>query len=162
VLSLDADYELSHALVAELDNLRPDIETRGYYARFIYRIHGRSLRGTLYPPRIVLYRKEDASYRNEGHGHRVVVPGKILLLANQIFHDDRKPLARWFASQEQYAVKDADHLLSADPKSLSKVDRIRLVAWPAPPAVFVYTLVFKGCLLDGWQGWYYALQRLVA
>ena len=162
VLSLDADYELSRELVAELHNLHPDIETGGYYARFIYRIHGRPLRSTLYPPRIVLYRKANASYRNEGHGHRVIVPGKMLRLANPIFHDDRKPLARWFASQAQYAVKEADHLLSADPKSLRKVDRIRLVAWPAPLAVFVYTLVVTGCLWDGWRGWYYALQRLIA
>src|SRR5262245_49483338 len=152
VLSLDADYALSDELVAELHNLRPDTGTGGYYARFIYRIHGHPLRGTLYPPRIVLYRKENTSYRNEGHGHRVTVLGKILPLSNTIFHDDRKPLARWFASQEQYAVKEADHLLSADPNSLRWADRIRLAAWPAPLAVFVYTLVFKGCFLDGWCG----------
>jgi glycosyltransferase involved in cell wall biosynthesis len=162
VLSLDADYELSHELVAELHNLCPNIETGGYRARFIYRIYGRPLRGTLYPPRIVLYRKEGAFYRNEGHSHRVMVPGKILPLANTIFHDDRKPLARWLASQEQYAVKEADHLLSADPTSLRKADRIRLVAWLAPLVVFAYTLVFKGCLFDGWRGWYYAFQRLLA
>jgi hypothetical protein len=26
----------------------------------------------------------------------------------------------------------------------------------------MYALILKGCLLDGWPGWYYALQRLVA
>jgi glycosyltransferase involved in cell wall biosynthesis len=162
VLSLDADYELSDQFVAELEALRPDAATDGYCARFIYRVYGRPLRGALYPPRVVLYRTERASYRNEGHGHRVVVPGKILALASTIFHDDRKPLARWFASQERYAIKEADHLCLEDPTSLHTVDRIRRVAWPAPLAVFVYTLVFKGCLLDGWRGWYYALQRLLA
>jgi glycosyltransferase involved in cell wall biosynthesis len=162
VLSLDADYELSDELVAELRDLRPDAETYGYRARFVYRVHGRPLRGTLYPSRVVLYRKEYASYRTEGHGHRVMVPGKTLPLAGSIFHDDRKPLARWFASQVQYAVKEADYLLAADPTSLRKSDRVRLAAWPAPLAVFVYTLIFKGCFLDGWRGWYYALQRLLA
>jgi glycosyltransferase involved in cell wall biosynthesis len=162
VLSLDADYELSDELIAELHSLRSDAEASGYCARFIYRIYGHPLRATLYPPRVVLYRKENASYRNEGHGHRIVVPGKILSLAGTIFHDDRKPLTRWFASQAQYAVKEADHLMAADPVCLGGVDRIRLAAWPAPLAVFLHALVFKGCILDGWRGWYYALQRLLA
>ncbi len=162
VLSLDADYELSEGLVAELYDLSPDTTTGGYSAHFIYRVHGKPLRGTLYPPRIVLYRKENASYRNEGHGHRIIVPGKIVPFVNTIFHDDRKPLARWVASQEQYAIKEVDYLLSADRSSLRKADRIRLAAWPAPFAVFVYALVVKGCFLDGWRGWYYALQRLLA
>jgi glycosyltransferase involved in cell wall biosynthesis len=162
VLSLDADYEMSEALVAELHSLRPDTGTAGYRARFVYRIHGRPLRGTLYPARTVLYRKDKASYRNEGHGHRVMVAGKIVPLSGVVFHDDRKPLARWFASQQQYARQEAEYLLASDRKALRKTDRIRLAAWPAPLAVFFYTLIFKGCLLDGWPGWYYALQRLLA
>jgi hypothetical protein len=28
--------------------------------------------------------------------------------------------------------------------------------------VLFYTLFVKGCILDGWPGWYYALQRLCA
>ena len=162
VLSLDADYGLSEALVNELRNLRPDASIAGYRARFVYRIFGRPLRGTLYPPRTVLYRKGKASYRNEGHGHRVVVAGEIVPLSGVIFHDDRKPLAHWIFSQQRYACREAEYLLASDPRALGRTDRIRLAAWPAPVAVFVYTLIFKGCLLDGWQGWYYALQRLLA
>jgi len=45
---------------------------------------------------------------------------------------------------------------------LGRADRIRLAAWPAPIVAFMYVLILKGCLLDGWPGWYYALQRLVA
>jgi hypothetical protein len=26
----------------------------------------------------------------------------------------------------------------------------------------LYTLLIKGCILDGWAGWYYALQRMLA
>lgn len=161
VLSLDADYELSDDLIAELKGLRPDTEISGYQVRFIYRIYGQALRGSLYPPRTVLYRKDKACYRNEGHGHRVTVSGKIVPLAGVIFHDDRKPLARWLASQERYVIIEAEHLLAADPNSLRMTDRIRLAAWAAPLAVFIYTLIFKGCLFDGWPGWYYALQRLL-
>lgn len=162
VLSLDADYELSDALVTELRGLRPSASTGGYSANFTYRIFGRSLRGSLYPPRVVLYRKDRAYYRNEGHTQRLVVAGDVLPLSSVIYHDDRKPLARWFRSQQRYASEEADHLLASDRKSLKRTDRIRLAGWSAPVLVFVYTLIFKGCLLDGWAGWYYAFQRLLA
>src|SRR5262249_5339446 len=78
VLSLDADYELSDELVKEFQSLAPAKETTGYQASFIYRIHGRPLRGSIYPPRVVLYRKDQATYRNEGHGHRVSINGDVL------------------------------------------------------------------------------------
>ncbi|MGO9849556.1 MAG: glycosyltransferase family 2 protein, partial [Methylocella sp.] len=132
VLSLDADYELSEALVTELHDLSPGAATSGYRARFIYRIYGRPLRGTLYPPRTVLYRKDKARYWNEGHGHRVTVDGEIVPLSGAIYHDDRKPLARWFRSQQRYASQEADHLLTSDRKSLKRTDRVRLAGWSAP------------------------------
>jgi hypothetical protein len=28
--------------------------------------------------------------------------------------------------------------------------------------VFAYSLIVKGCLFDGWRGWYYVLQRTLA
>src|SRR5438270_10560427 len=77
VLSLDADYELSDALLRELKSLQPTDNIAGYRARFVYRVHGRPLRASLYPPRTVLYRKSQALYREEGHGHRVIVEGEI-------------------------------------------------------------------------------------
>jgi glycosyltransferase involved in cell wall biosynthesis len=162
VLSLDADYELSERLVAELNSLKPSSAISGYRARFIYRIYGRPLRGTLYPPRTVLYRKDKANYRNEGHGHRVSVDGEIIPLSGVIYHDDRKPLIRWFRSQQQYASHEAAYLLAAGRNSLGRADRIRLLGWAAPILVFAYVLIIKGCLLDGWPGWYYSLQRLLA
>jgi glycosyltransferase involved in cell wall biosynthesis len=162
VLSLDADYELSNELVTELHGLSPDMTTGGYEARFIYRIYGRPLRGTLYPPRVVLYRRDEAYYRNEGHGHRVAVPGKILSLSGVIFHDDRKPLERWLNTQLRYAREEAEYLTETNHTALRTIDKIRLSAWLSPIAVLLYTLFVKGCVLDGWRGWYYALQRLLA
>jgi len=162
VLSLDADYELSDALVEELAALRAPDGIAGYRARFVYRIYGRALRGTLYPPRVVLYRKDKARYRNEGHGHRVAVDGEILPLAGVIYHDDRKPLVRWFDSQRRYAQAEARYLVATPPGKLRRLGRIRRLGWAAPFAVLFYTLFVKGCILDGWPGWYYALQRLCA
>ena len=36
------------------------------------------------------------------------------------------------------------------------------MGWPAPFAALLHVLFFKRCILDGWPGWYYALQRLFA
>jgi glycosyltransferase involved in cell wall biosynthesis len=162
VLSLDADYELSDALVEELAGLRASDGVAGYRARFVYRIHGRALRGTLYPPRVVLYRKDKARYRNEGHGHRVAIDGEILPLAGAIYHDDRKPLARWLDSQQRYARIEARYLIETPSAKLARSDRIRRLGWLAPIGVLFYALIVKGCIFDGWSGWYYALQRLCA
>ena len=162
VLSLDADYEISDGLVAELSSLRETEGVVGYRASFIYRIYGRPLRGTLYPPRIVLYRVKNAHYMNKGHGHQVNISGDVRALKGVIYHDDRKPLSRWFTAQQSYAKLEADYLLKAEKEVLSVSDRLRRMAWPAPIAVFFYVLVVKGCLFDGWRGWFYALQRTLA
>lgn len=162
VLSLDADYVLSDALLQELQDLNPADDTAGYRARFVYRIHGHPLRGTLYPPRTVLYRGGGAVYRQEGHAHRVTVAGNVLPLRGVIYHDDRKPLADWAAAQRRYARQEAAYLLACRRDSLPFADRLRLMAWPAPIAAFLYTLIVKNCLFDGWPGWFYGLQRLFA
>jgi glycosyltransferase involved in cell wall biosynthesis len=162
VLSLDADYELSDAMIEELRILAPPAHVGGYRARFIYRVHGRPLRGTLYPPRTVLYRRERAVYRQEGHGHRVCLDGDVVPLRGVIYHDDRKPLRRWLSSQQCYAHAEADYLLAARGKNMTRADRVRLMGWPAPIGVLLYSLLVKGCVLDGWAGWYYVLQRATA
>ncbi len=162
VLSLDADYELSDELLTELKSLTPTGLIGGYRARFVYRIYGRALRGTLYPPRTVLYKKDKAAYHNEGHGHRVAIDGAVLDLKGAIYHDDRKPFARWLASQRRYAREEADYLIEAPAAMLSTTDRIRRMGWLAPVGAFFYVLFVRGCVFDGWPGWYYALQRMLA
>jgi glycosyltransferase involved in cell wall biosynthesis len=161
-LSLDADYDLSSELVDELGKLVADEATAGFRARFVYRIFGRSLHASLYPPRVVLYRKDRATYVNEGHGHRVSVSGKIRPLAGVIYHDDRKPLARWFASQQRYAAHEAEYLLSRNRSEIRGFDRIRRMGWLAPIAVLLYVLIVKRCLFAGRIGWYYTMQRVAA
>ena len=162
VLSLDADYVLSDELVSELASLRPGDATRGYRASFVYKIGARPLRDSLYPGRTVLYRRAGACYGDDGHTQRVKISGRVLGLKSPIYHDDRKPLARWFSDQARYAAIEAGHLLGADRSQLSRTDRVRLLIVPAPFLIFAYALIVKRGLLDGWPGWYYALQRLCA
>lgn len=162
VLSLDADYVLSKDLVGEIQALPEDADVVGYRARFVYCIGGSPLRATLYPPRAVLYRKHRAQYDADGHGHRVHVDGLVGDLHGVIYHDDRKPLARWMRNQGKYAKLEADKLLSTSPKRLGRVDRLRRLGWVVPFLTPAYCLLYKLLLLDGRAGLYYTLQRTYA
>lgn len=162
ILALDADFVLADSLTEEIARLAPDESTAGFRISFRYCIFGRALSGNLYPPLVALYRRDRACYVQEGHTQRAVVDGAILSLNGRIDHDDRKPLSRWLASQQNYARLEATHLLAKPTGNRRFSDRIRLMGWPAPIAVFLYTLVVKRCLLDGWPGWLYVLQRTLA
>jgi glycosyltransferase involved in cell wall biosynthesis len=162
VLSIDADYILTPELVSEMQRLESAQAVAGYQAEFNYCVFGRRLRTTIYPQRTVLYRRSAAEYVDEGHGHRVRISGLVCGLSGRIDHDDRKPLSRWIRSQDAYSKVEAAHLLATAPKSLSKQDRLRLRVYFAPAVVFIYLLLAKGLVLDGWPGWYYVFQRTIA
>lgn len=162
VLSLDADYVLTEGFAPEVSQLESVPELAGFTSEFVYCVHGRPLRASLYPPRTVLYRRAAARYRDDGHGHRVVIKGECRKLAAKILHDDRKPLSRWFAAQFKYAQAEAVKLNMANPRELNMADRLRRQIWCAPLLVPAYTLFVKRLVLDGRAGLYYAMQRTLA
>ena len=162
VLSLDADYILTPELVMELKQLEPPADVAGFSASFHYNVWGRRLRHTLYPRRTVLYQRALATYRDEGHGHRVSVNGRVALLTGKIDHDDRKPLSRWIGSQDSYSKIEARHLLQTDDAELTIQDRLRKRIYFSAPVMFFYLLIARGLILDGWAGWYYVGQRTFA
>lgn len=161
VLALDADYMVPESLPEELLDLAPDDETSAYEATFRYCVMGRPLRGSLYPPRALLFRKDRCRYVQDGHTQLLQVEGKVGRLRSIIDHDDRKPLGRWLNSQRHYAVLEAEKLCS-NAEVHGWPDRLRRMIWPAAPACFLYTLFVKGVILDGWPGLYYVLQRTYA
>lgn len=160
VLALDADYVLGEGF--EVEVAARDEAVDAYAAEFRYCVFGQPLRGSLYPPRALLFRRESCRYVQDGHTQLLQVPGATGQLRTRVDHDDRKPLSRWLVSQDKYAVLEATKLLAADPATLSLPDRLRRSGWAAVPAVVLHTLMVRGVLLDGWRGWYYALQRLLA
>lgn len=161
-LSLDADYVLSPELVDEIAALPAEPDAAGYTVTFTYVISGRPLRGALYPPRTVLYRKARAAYYQDGHTQRVRVDGPVRTLAGKILHDDRKPLASWLDAQRRYAALEAAKLRATPRAELGRNDRLRLTGVLGPILGPLYALIVKGGLLDGRAGWHYALQRAYA
>jgi glycosyltransferase involved in cell wall biosynthesis len=160
VLALDADYVLGTGFEEELSGLPGDADA--YDAAFRYLVFGKALRASLYPPRAVLFQKSRCTYVEDGHTQVLHVPGMLGHLQTRIDHDDRKPLTRWLSSQDKYALLESKKLSATDPAKLRLQDKLRLTMWAAIPASLIYTLLVKGTLWDGWRGWYYALQRLLA
>ncbi len=162
VLSLDADYVLSPELIEEIRSLSTDTPINGFFIRFKYCVFGKPLRGTLLPPRQALFRREKANYFDDGHTQQLEVQGKSGFLKAPIYHDDRKPLARWLWAQDRYMVLEVKKLLATPTHELSLGDRIRKTKILAPFVILIYCLILKGGILDGWAGWYYTFQRVLA
>jgi glycosyltransferase involved in cell wall biosynthesis len=160
VLALDADYILTSEIIEELKELQPSPGTSGYRVNFTYCVGGRPLRVSSYPPGIVLYRRLKAFYKQDGHTQRVVVEGTVHPLKSAILHDDRKSLARWLQSQSIYMRAERDKLLASGAGSRKLTDRLR-ACYLSPLLAFPYCLFFKGGILDGRAGIYYAFQRTV-
>lgn len=118
VLALDADYVLTPAFVDELKALRPPSGVNGYQAHFVYCVYGKPLRGSAYPPVTVLYRRDHATYRQDGHTQRVMIEGEVGQLKVPILHDDRKPLTHWLKSQDRYMRLEIEHLRIQNPEAL--------------------------------------------
>ncbi len=161
ILSMDADYVISAALIKELSLLNPDSNTRGYRIGFEYLVSGKPLRRSLYPPRTALYRRDSARYIQDGHAHRVIIDGTIGELSAKIQHDDRKPFRRWLRSQWYYATQEADKLRATPLSTLTAADKSRKLGL-APLLVIPYSLLVKGLILDGWPGLLYSGQRFIA
>jgi len=161
VLALDADHVVSGELVEELKNLKPTDQTMGYWASFTYKIGGKALPGSLYPPLISLYRHEHGRYQQDGHTQRVYVTGELKSLQAKIYHDDRKSWGRWLKSQKKYAAQEAQKLSSSEWTDLKWADRLRFLGI-APFLILPYTLVVKGLAFNGLAGWQYAWQRFMA
>lgn len=162
VLALDADYIATPELIEEIRALSPSPEVSGYRAKFAYCVYGQPLRGSAYPPVVVLFRRGKAHYRQDGHAHRVVVDGQVKGLRSIMLHDDRKSVARWLNSQGIYQRQELDKLLATDPRKMSFQDRIRRQKILSPLLAFFYCLFVKRGILDGKAGLHYAFQRMIA
>ncbi len=162
VLSLDADYIITDQLIAEIKALQTSKEINGYFANFKYCIFGKPLRATILPPRQILFRKEKAIYIDDGHTQLLQVSSQSANLFSYIHHDDRKPLSRWLWAQDRYMTIEVKKLAHFPYNKLSLGDKIRKQKILAPLIVFFYCLILKGGILDGWHGWYYAFQRMLA
>lgn len=159
ILRLDADYMVDDDLIAEMTTLDPPGDVAAYSVNFIYAIHGRRLRASLYPTGYKLFRHGKVTFIQDGHTERPELTGRGAALNGHICHDDRKPVSRWLSSQDKYMAAEAEKLSKAEPSRLDMIDRLRKYPAISWIVVFLYCLFWKGLVLDGRAGIFYTLQR---
>jgi len=177
VLYLDADEELTPALVAELRELaRIGFGRSGYFVGYDYAFLGRRLRHGLRVYKLVLFdrhrgcflERDDLAAGNmwevEGH-YQPHVDGETGVLRNRMVHDDHDRLFHYFDRHNRYsdweAVLDAATPAGGDTqiarRGWLKGTFARL---PLRPLwIFLYSYVVAGGALDGAPGFHYALSR---
>lgn len=158
LLRMDADYQVSDALVAELARLVPSESVSAYRIGFDYAIFSRKLVASLYPPNTVLLRKGCFSIRDRGHTEAWEVQGLTVTLKAHIIHDDWKPTGQWLVGQARYMQRELEWIH----RSVGFKRQLRVRPPLMPLAVFFYCLFGKGLIFNGRAGIFYALQRMVA
>ncbi|HVR40521.1 MAG TPA: glycosyltransferase family 2 protein [Thermoanaerobaculia bacterium] len=162
LLALDADYFLPDDFIAEIAKLDPPPNVRAYRAEFVYAVHGKRLRASLYPPRIVLLHRDHMSYWQDGHTHRMRVDGDVGDLRAKVIHDDRKTLRRFIQRQRDYMRLEAGKIRNTKWRDLNVAGKIRKLIVVAPFAVLLHTLFGRRLILDGWPGLVYTFERVLA
>jgi|SRR5579862_2209952 len=159
VLRLDADYQVTGALIDELAHLNPDAPVNAYRIAFDYAIFSHRLTSSLYPANTILLRVGHFSVEDKGHTETWSVDGPVKRLKERVVHDDWKPTEQWLNSQGRYMRRELESAES-ERKGLSAY--LRLKPPLMPMLAFFYCLFGKGLIFNGRAGMFYALQRLVA
>ena len=100
ILAMDADYIVPDQAIDEIEKPDPAGPVDGYTAAFRYCVWGKPLRGALYPPVTVLYRRGKGSFLQDGNTQRLKLDGTSRFLNSKLLHDDRKPLSHWLAAPD--------------------------------------------------------------
>jgi glycosyltransferase involved in cell wall biosynthesis len=159
VLRLDADYQLTGELAAEMARLEPPKALAAYVSAFDYAVFGRRLIASLYPPKPILLRLGSFSVSDEGHTEGWVVNGPTAQLHARLIHDDWKSMRDWAMAQARYMTRERQKL---DSRRAGFRDWLRMHPPLMPVTVFFYCLFIKGLLFNGKAGLLYTLQRTVA
>jgi glycosyltransferase involved in cell wall biosynthesis len=157
VLALDADYRVPPAFVAELRDRFVTGPYDGGIAGFEYRVLGRPLLGSVYPPKPVVFRPERVRLEQPGHTQEMHVSGTLYRFATRLIHEDRKAVARFVASQVNYARLEARRLAAGGSRWQDRVRRTGLM--PIVAAVAAY--LRAGGPLRGRSALRYAYERAV-
>src|SRR5262249_41092639 len=114
ILRLDADYQVSDALITELASLDPNAPVSAYRVPFDYAIFSRVLLSSLYPANTVLLRRGCFAVKDKGHTETWDVNGPVATLSATIIHDDWKSTAQWLVGQARYMQREFDYLQTSE------------------------------------------------
>jgi glycosyltransferase involved in cell wall biosynthesis len=103
ILALDADYLVPDDFVRELAERFVPGAFAGGMAAFSYLVNGRSLLGSVYPAKLIVFRRDAVRVDQPGHSQEISVAGPFYRFDARLAHDDRKAISRFMTSQIAYA-----------------------------------------------------------
>ncbi len=160
VLALDADMAVPGELGAELAEFARRADVDGAVIGFEYRIQGRPLAGSLYPPQLRFLRLSKARAGQKGHAHVLEVDGRVTRARNRLVHDDRKGLEAFVRAQVGYSARELPALFEARPGlRIPHLSRRRLAFTPC--LVWLLAWLTAGGPFRGAAARRYALERLI-
>lgn len=159
-LILDADMVVTEALIPELARaVQAGTAEVGIAPVAMFWLGKPLPRGSLYPPKPILFRGGRSFFEPAGHGEQLAPGVRTDLFRAEILHDDRKGFGAFIASQVRYSREFATRARGGN---VTWRDRIRLRS-PAMAVVSpLVSLLLRGGLLAGRVGFVYALDRLLA
>lgn len=113
VLALDADMRPSSDFVAEVEEFANRGNFAGACVPFEYRVLGRRLRGSIYPPQVRIFRRHGVRVTQPGHSQVFEVSGPVYRFRSAVIHEDFKPFDRWLINQTRYAALEAERIRAA-------------------------------------------------
>jgi hypothetical protein len=159
VLALDADMQVTPALLQEIEGKFLSGGFAGGVIPFKYQYHGKALSGSLCPPQLRLFKQTEVRVAQPDHTQRFSIAGDIYKFRSPLIHDDRKPVERWVASQLAYQLLNQKELSNGGRRRMR--DRLRHLG-VMPPIVGLLAYVRAGGPFRGAAAARYAYERTVA
>ncbi|MEJ0067081.1 MAG: glycosyltransferase family 2 protein [Caulobacteraceae bacterium] len=171
ILHLDADEVLTENIRREIEALPETGPFDGYRVASMTMFFGRWLRRSgMYPTyQVRLGRRDRLRFRQIGHGQRETLPPEEIgtLREAYLHYSFSAGLASWFAKHVRYAADEADLCLrlrlgrSEDDARSSRRQRDKALSYRLPLFLrpvfrFVYVLILRGGVREGWRGLLYA------
>ena len=157
ILALDADMRPGPGFAEELRTFLTGAYD-GAWISFDYRILGRNLTGSIYPPQSRLFKKSKLLVEQPGHTQVFVVSGSLYRFTARLIHDDKKPLRQWLSSQLKYAQLEANRINATSRVGLK--DRLRLLGL-SPVIWWLYAYIKAGGPWNSPASTAYAYERLI-
>jgi len=157
ILALDADMRPGPGFEQELARFTEQPGGAGIVP-FEYRVQGRPLMGSIYPPQLRVFTRENVRIEQRGHTQVFTSAAPLYRFSAKLIHEDRKPFGRWVANQLQYAALEAERIRAA--RSHGIRDRLRCSG--VSPAIWgAYAYLRAGGPLKGRAARAYAQERMV-
>ena len=156
VLALDADMSVPPGLVSEIEAMFLPGDFTGGVFKFEYQLLGHPINGSIYPALLKLFKRQEVTVQQDGHGHKFSVKGTVYHFRSPLIHDDRKSLERWTTSQLSYSAIELARLASGDHSRWK--DRLRRLG-VMPPLAAALAYLKAGGPFGGAAAARYAYER---